>query len=107
MILSGGIPVIIAFAIIFILVLSNVRNTLVVRINEELTTKTNVAAQSVDTYFEKYDHITDVLSQDVQVLNMTKKLVPGNSDVKKLPEFEEAFQTLVNIHKSDEYIVAA
>ena len=107
MILSGGIPVIIAFTIIFILVLSNVRNTLVVRINEELTTKTNSAAQSVDTYFEKYDHITDVLSQDVQVLNMTKKLVPGNSDVKKLPEFEEAFQTLVNIHKSDEYIVAA
>ncbi len=106
MILSGGIPVIIAFVIIFFLVLSNVKSTLIVRMDEELKAKTSTAAHSVDAYFEKYDHITDVLAQDVQAINMTKKLVPGNSDVKQLPEFEEAFQTLVNIHQSDENIVA-
>lgn len=106
MIRSGALPVLIGFVIIFILVLTNVHSALEQRINEELQIATDSVAEQVDEYFEKFDHITDVMAQNEQFVNMTKALVPGNRDVKKLPNFSEAFQSLLSIHESDSNIVA-
>ncbi len=103
---SGALPVLIGFVVIFILVLTNVHSALEQRIEEELEIATDSVAEQVDEYFEKFDHITDVMAQNEQFMNMTKALVPGNKDVKKLPDFKEAFQSLVSIHKSDSNIVA-
>ncbi|MDO5062916.1 MAG: methyl-accepting chemotaxis protein [Peptostreptococcaceae bacterium] len=106
MIRSGSLPVLIGFIIIFVIVLNNIHKTLEMRIDSELEIATQSVAQNVDIYFEKFDHITDVMAQNEQFMSMTRALVPGNSDVKKLPYFEEAFQSLVSIHESDPNIVA-
>ncbi|MDO4712232.1 MAG: methyl-accepting chemotaxis protein, partial [Peptostreptococcaceae bacterium] len=106
MIRVGVIPVLIGFSIIFMLVLTNIYQTLETRIDEELDIATRAVAKNVDIYFEKFDHITDVMAQNEQFKNMTLALVPGNADVKKLPDFEESFQSLLSIHKSDPNIVA-
>lgn len=102
----GAIPVIIGFLAVFAMVLHNVKSTLETRFQSELAIATNSVAQDVYLYFERFDTMTDIMSQNEQFFNMTKALVPGSRDVKKLPNFEESFKSLISIHESDENIVA-
>lgn len=106
LIVSGSIPVLLGFLIIFAVVLVNIKNTLETRVNAELDVATHAVAKNIDIYFEKFDHITDVMANNEQFIHMTRDLTPNNREVKKLPYFDEAFQNLVSISQSDNNIVA-
>ncbi|MDO4712234.1 MAG: cache and HAMP domain-containing protein [Peptostreptococcaceae bacterium] len=106
MILSGGIPVLIAFMVIFIVVLKNVSNTLEVRINKELEVATKAVAQEVYIYFERFDTITDVMAQSDAFIDIVQKVDPKNKEVRSLPEFKTTMKTLVNIDQDEDNIIA-
>ncbi len=104
---TGAIPVIIGFLVILALVLSSIYSMLNTRIEREIGESTIVVADNVDRYFEKFDHITDTMAGNEQFVNIVKEYKPGGIELKELPEFEESFQSLVNIQNSDENIVCA
>ncbi|MDO5062915.1 MAG: methyl-accepting chemotaxis protein [Peptostreptococcaceae bacterium] len=107
MILSGAIPVLIAFTVIFIVVLRNVNNTLEIRIERELEVATKAVAQEVYIYFERFDTITDVMSQSEEFIDIVQKVNSQSKDVKSLPEYRSTMKTLKNIEMDEDNIIAA
>ncbi len=100
-----GIPIIIAMLCLTIIVLRTVKTNLVSLAKEKISLETKAFASQVDQHFQKFDLLSYSMAQNQQFNEIIRKLRAGE-ELKKIDGFDESFETLVNMAKSDSYIFA-
>lgn len=100
-----GIPLILVFGVLIVLVLGSVRKTLLEATDETIQADTKAVAIKVASHFERYSLMADGMANNQQFIDILEQLKP-NFRVQQAEGFAESFKTLERIHKKDENIVA-
>ncbi|MDO5095012.1 MAG: methyl-accepting chemotaxis protein [Peptostreptococcaceae bacterium] len=100
-----GMPIIILMLCLTVIVLRTVKTNLVSLAQEKISLETVAFASRVDQQFQKFDLLSYSMAQNQQFNQIIRKLREGE-ELKKIDGFDESFETLVNMAKSDSYISA-
>ncbi|WP_099467095.1 methyl-accepting chemotaxis protein [Konateibacter massiliensis] len=101
-----GVPMVIAFLIVGIIVTILVGNTVVRLTDNELSAQSQAAANEIESYFSRYYEIADQFSMNNQVVEYFTDLKPG-MDLEQVDAYESLRQTLKNAHAANNDTVLA
>ncbi len=100
-----GIPIVVVMLLITVLILWQVRHTMVNLAKEKVTIETQSVATSADIFFHQFGLMSTSLAMNQQFVAMLENLEEGKS-VKESPDFDSSMRTLVRVHKENKNIVA-
>lgn len=96
-----GIPVILSYCIVGIILLNLVRVNVEEMTERELSAKSQIAAKEIEGYFNKYRDKAEQLADSVQLEKFFSNVKPGTK-ITSPQEFEDIKQTLINTNDSDQ-----
>ncbi|MEY8353636.1 methyl-accepting chemotaxis protein [Lachnospiraceae bacterium 54-53] len=96
-----GVPVILSYCIVGMILLNLVRSNVEEMTERELSAKSQTAAKEIEGYFNEYRNRTEQLADSVQLNKFFTNLKPGTK-ITSPEEFSDIKQTLVNTNDSDQ-----
>lgn len=95
-----GLPVIIIFICMSLMILQPVKQSVTQLTTSELTTQSLYASNQIENFFAKYTGITEQLKMNATLQNFLLN-ASSKPDLKEVPGFNDVDQTLKNITASD------
>lgn len=95
-----GMPVALVFVITALIALSNVKNSVYVFLNQQLTDKSQSASYQISEYFSKYKQVAVQMAANSQFEDLFKKVTPGTK-LTAPAEFANVKRSMVNVQQSD------